>query len=81
MSFPGGMIDPRDNNLQDTAVRETREELGIADDLIDIWGSGKLVVTRAETCILPVVGQIKGSLDLDKLKVNIFIFSDIQLLM
>lgn len=36
--FPGGKFDPKfDQNLQDTALRETFEEIGISPENIDIW--------------------------------------------
>ncbi len=37
VSFPGGMVEPDETNLQ-AALRETNEELGIATDGIDILG-------------------------------------------
>ena len=37
-SFPGGMSDPGDSDLTHTALRECEEELGIPQDLIQIWG-------------------------------------------
>lgn len=37
-SFPGGMKDDRDENLIRTALRETQEEIGLAENAVDIWG-------------------------------------------
>lgn len=38
--FPGGMFEPeRDVSMQDTAVRETREELGIVQSSIEVIGN------------------------------------------
>lgn len=70
VSFPGGMLDTKDKNLEQTALRETQEELGIPEYNIDVWGTGKLVVSRGETCILPVIGRIKRTLEMSKLQVN-----------
>lgn len=70
VSFPGGMQDTKDKHLEETALRETEEELGIERKNIRIWGSGKLIVTRGEMCVLPVIGQIKSEVDLDSLIVN-----------
>jgi len=40
MSFPGGKFDPKqDNNLKDTALRETYEEIGVAPENIRIIGN------------------------------------------
>ncbi|KAG5883017.1 hypothetical protein JTB14_020122 [Gonioctena quinquepunctata] len=70
VSFPGGMQDVSDKSLEETALRETKEELGISLDRIEIWGSGKWIVSRGETCVMPVIGRIKGKLALSDLKIN-----------
>lgn len=69
VSFPGGMQDTTDANLEATALRETHEELGIKESDIRILGRGNFIVARGETCVLPVVGTIKGDLHVDRLKV------------
>lgn len=70
VSFPGGMLDVQDKSLEDTALRETREELGIERQSVQVWGSGKLIVTRADISVLPVIGQIKHPLSVDALNIN-----------
>nr|CAH7717984.1 unnamed protein product [Callosobruchus chinensis] len=70
VSFPGGMQDVEDKTLEETALRETKEELGIEADRINIWGSGNVIITKTSTCVLPVIGRIEGELILDKLQVN-----------
>ncbi|CAG9763213.1 unnamed protein product [Ceutorhynchus assimilis] len=67
VSFPGGMQDVADKNLEQTALRETEEELGIKKSDIEIWGSGSLIVTRLEICVTPVIAQIRH---LKELRVN-----------
>lgn len=45
ISFPGGAFDEEDIDFQQTAVRETEEELGISKDKIDVIGKlGTLVI-------------------------------------
>jgi hypothetical protein len=41
VSFPGGMEDSADKNPEQTALRETQEELGIAQDRIESMGEGQ----------------------------------------
>lgn len=48
MAFPGGRHDPCDLGLLDTAVRETREEVGI-----DLESSGRLVASLPEVPAMP----------------------------
>ncbi|XP_050515726.1 mitochondrial coenzyme A diphosphatase NUDT8 [Diabrotica virgifera virgifera] len=69
VSFPGGKQDEGDKSLEATALRETHEELGIHPDDVEVWGSGNLIVTRGETCVLPVIGRVVKPLS-DSLKVN-----------
>ncbi|CAH1116119.1 unnamed protein product [Phaedon cochleariae] len=70
VSFPGGMQDVSDRSLEDTALRETKEELGIDPEQIEIWGSGNLIVTKGQTCVMPVIGRIKQDLRLEDLDIN-----------
>lgn len=43
IAFPGGKYEPRDQIFENTALRETHEEIGIHPDIIEI--------TRAFTCL------------------------------
>jgi 8-oxo-dGTP pyrophosphatase MutT (NUDIX family) len=50
--FPGGLFDQNiDSSLQDTAIRETVEELGIPEDKIELKG-------RIDTLFAPQAGMI-----------------------
>lgn len=70
VSFPGGMQDMKDKNFEETALRETEEELGLDRKNVQIWGAGNLIVTGGDTCVMPVIGRIKGDLDLNDLHIN-----------
>ena len=39
MAFPGGHTDPKDNNRQETALRELEEEMGIDQKNVEMLGS------------------------------------------
>ena len=58
MSFPGGARDPEDADFEDTARRETYEEMGIARDHITILGRLDDNVTRSNFLVKVFVGTI-----------------------
>ena len=58
MSFPGGARDPEDSDFEDTARRETEEEMGIARNDITILGRLDDNVTRSNFLVKVFVGTI-----------------------
>lgn len=68
VSFPGGMKDVSDKSFEETALRETWEELRIPKDLVDVWGSANLV-GRKHVSVMPVLGYI-GEIDPKSLQIN-----------
>ncbi|MHA1612446.1 MAG: NUDIX hydrolase [Promethearchaeota archaeon] len=61
MSFPGGKFDPdQDQNLLDTALRETHEEIGIKTNNIDILGEINDLPTFTGYNIHPYIAYIDG---------------------
>ncbi|XP_043826096.1 nucleoside diphosphate-linked moiety X motif 8 isoform X2 [Dromiciops gliroides] len=57
-SFPGGKCDPQDQDIVDTALRETREELGLPIQEENVWGVMKPVNDRKNSVIVPVIAQV-----------------------
>ncbi|GAB2542456.1 NUDIX hydrolase [Gracilibacillus alcaliphilus] len=58
--FPGGRIDPSDKDPLHTAVRETREELGLtADDISDLIPLD-YIINDLGRIIYPFVGRLKS---------------------
>ncbi len=56
VSFPGGAWEEKDGSLENTALRETREELGISEE-IEILGSlTKLHIPVSNFLVSPFVG-------------------------
>ena len=56
ISFPGGMLDKRDASLQITALRETREEVGIQEQDITILGRTDQFLTNTNFMVTPYAG-------------------------
>ena len=57
ISFPGGRFDKDlDGNLEDTAIRETFEEMGLLENKLQFWGSSNNVPVFTGYIIHPIVG-------------------------
>lgn len=54
--FPGGKVDKEDKTLEETALRETFEELGIAKEHIDIIGRLDTIINPLGTIIDAFIG-------------------------
>ena len=59
VSFPGGRVDDEDASLEETALRETHEEIGLPRDEVTILGKIDDMVTLTSSFIVhPFVGLI-----------------------
>ncbi|PWC32398.1 CoA pyrophosphatase [Azospirillum sp. TSO35-2] len=58
ISFPGGRMEPEDERPEDTALRETAEEIGLERGRIEIVGRLDTYVTRTGFRVTPVVGVV-----------------------
>ena len=56
VSFPGGSVEPDDFSLENTALRETHEEIGVRSEDIEILGRSRDMYTVSGWWITPVVG-------------------------
>ena len=71
MSFPGGRFDPeKDKTLQDTALRETQEEIGIKPENVKIIGRLDDFPTITGYVIRPFIGILLKPIR-SQLKINI----------
>lgn len=56
--FPGGRVEPDDEDAVDTALRETEEEIGLDRRHIHVIGRLDTCVTGTGFAVVPVVGMI-----------------------
>jgi 8-oxo-dGTP pyrophosphatase MutT (NUDIX family) len=64
IAFPGGRAEPADATLEDTALRETDEELGIAPAQVEVLGRLDDCPTPTQFIITPIVGLLRAPLAL-----------------
>ncbi len=67
--FPGGAYDLSDDNCQETAIRETVEELGIKRNQIEIIGRLDTFISSMRVTVEPFIGILELN-SLDELKIN-----------
>ncbi len=58
VSFPGGAIDPSDRSVEEAALREAYEEIGIDPARVEILGRLDDIVSISGFLITPVVGRL-----------------------
>lgn len=64
ISFPGGRVEPRDASREETALRETEEEIGLKRDAVLILGRLPDYDIPSGFRITPVVGWIEPPFEL-----------------
>lgn len=60
ISFPGGRVEAGDASREDTALRETEEEIGLARKHVQVLGMLPVYSLPTGFCITPVVGWINA---------------------
>ena len=64
ISFPGGRVEPSDTDREDTALRETEEEIGLRRSAIAVLGRLPEYEIPSGFRITPIVGWVQPPLDL-----------------
>lgn len=62
--FPGGRAEDEDRSMEETAIRETCEELGIRPEQIEIIAPLDVLVSRHAAIIYPYVGTVAQDVSL-----------------
>ena len=60
ISFPGGRMDPGDAGPNDTALRESQEEIGLERSRVEIIGHMPQYLTVSGYTVTPVVGLVQA---------------------
>ncbi|WP_144207396.1 CoA pyrophosphatase [Shewanella donghaensis] len=63
-SFPGGKVDKQDNNMIETALRESEEEIQLLPDNVNIIGTFPPHTTFTGFEVTPIIGIIKQPFDI-----------------
>ncbi len=59
VAFPGGLVEPGEEDPALTALREAREEIGLPPEAVEVLGPLDDFPTRSDTvCVTPVVGVL-----------------------
>jgi 8-oxo-dGTP pyrophosphatase MutT (NUDIX family) len=58
MSFPGGGHEPSDASLEDTALREAREEIGLLPEEVELFGRLDDIETVTDYSVRPFVARV-----------------------
>jgi 8-oxo-dGTP pyrophosphatase MutT (NUDIX family) len=65
IALPGGRPDPDDRDPVHTALREAEEEVGIPQDMVEIWGYLPAIHTvEYSLMVIPVVGSFDRRIEL-----------------
>ncbi len=64
VALPGGKHDLEDGTLLGTALRETREEIGLNGDQVEVIGSLKPFVSKHGLLVTPFIGLVPEAVEL-----------------
>jgi 8-oxo-dGTP pyrophosphatase MutT (NUDIX family) len=59
ISFPGGRIEPSDQDAVAAALRETQEEIGVGPEFIRLIGMQPSFLTSTRFAMKPVIGELR----------------------
>ena len=63
IAFPGGKVDPTDDGPVGAALRESREEIGLPEDNVEVLGALPAHETVTGFIVTPVLGRVKADFE------------------
>lgn len=61
VALPGGTYEEQDGDIVRTALRETTEEIGVAEEAVEVLGRlSDLYIPPSNYLVSPVVGRVRG---------------------
>ena len=78
ISFPGGRMDPEDAGPNETALRESEEEIGLERERVEIIGQLPEYLTVSGYSVTPIIGLVKPQAEyvLDEFEVPLSFLMD-----
>eukprot|EP00123_Amoebidium_parasiticum_P019963 comp39348_c0_seq1/m.47376 comp39348_c0_seq1/g.47376 ORF comp39348_c0_seq1/g.47376 comp39348_c0_seq1/m.47376 type:complete len:254 (-) comp39348_c0_seq1:255-1016(-) len=70
IAFPGGKRDPEDTDILQTALRETREEVGVEPHEVEVMCTISPLLSKHLLAVTPVVALARAPINTDLLNLN-----------
>ncbi len=60
VAFPGGLVEAQDRDVEETALRESEEEIGLPRDRVEILGRlDDMLTVTGDMIVTPIIGRVR----------------------